>query len=146
MEKTSSPSNTTPPQPNKLEITVLSLQIESVQGNVEQTFVQKVHPLIMEKVGKPVDVVVLPECALTGYDFPDKSQVLTLAEVSGKGPQYEYAKQIAVTLGAYVAMGYIEKHADKEGSLKCLSCQTWCTTVVTCWTDKGTSCTTTGRS
>jgi protein N-terminal amidase len=97
-----------------LELSILCLQIESAYGKIDETFEQKVLPLITSHQGKPVDVVVLPECALTGYDFADKTQVLPLAEACGQGKQYEYAKQIALALNAYVAMGYIEKENDPE--------------------------------
>jgi len=94
-----------------LDIKVLAVQFDGHRGEVERTF-QKVLGLVKPHVGKEIDVVVLPECALVGYTFAGKANVLPLAEVCCKGQQFEKAKELALLLKAYVVMGYIEKGAE----------------------------------
>lgn len=97
-----------------LSIKALCIQIDGLRGQVQQNFQHRVLPEVKKHLGKPIDIVVLPECALSGYDFPSKQDILPFAEECGKGPQFEACKTVATTLNAYTAMGYVERGTGAE--------------------------------
>jgi protein N-terminal amidase len=102
----------------RLKISAVSIQIDGVRGQVEANFEAKVLPQLKKHEGKPIDIVVLPECALSGYSFKSKEEVMPISEVCGKGPQFRACKTVATTLNAYTVMGYIERgEGAEEGHL-----------------------------
>lgn len=56
-----------------------------------------------------VDLLVLPELALSGYDFVDRGELAALAEPLGQGPSSELATRLSRALGASVVVGYPER-------------------------------------
>lgn len=98
-----------------ISISTLCVQFDSVYGDVDKSTV-KLMAMIDKYAGKSIDIVVLPECCLTGYAFPDRQSMVHLAEVIGKGRQFDVCKQIALITNAYVALGYIELEDYSEGS------------------------------
>ncbi|KAJ5109311.1 Carbon-nitrogen hydrolase [Penicillium angulare] len=54
------------------------------------------------------DVLVLPELALTGYNFPSLDAIKPHLEPAGTGPSAEWARQTAKRLGCKVCVGYPE--------------------------------------
>lgn len=97
-----------------LEISTLAVQYCPVQGDIVAS-TEKVLSMINKYQGAAIDVVVLPECALTGYSFKDRQAMQHLAEVQGKGPQFEACRKIAKLLNSYVAMGYMERESEASG-------------------------------
>ena len=72
---------------------------------------------------KPVDVIVLPELALTGYDFLEEyERVFNLSEESplnsSAGLTFEYSRQLATEFHSYVAIGYIERERMSDDCLR----------------------------
>lgn len=64
---------------------------------------------------KPVDVpslVVLPELALTGYNFESPESIKPFKEVSGQGSTAKWALTMAKELNSYVCIGYPEKVSE----------------------------------
>lgn len=55
-----------------------------------------------------VDLLVLPEMALTGYMFPTPEAVSPFLEPAGKGPTSQLAVELASRLSCYVVAGYPE--------------------------------------
>lgn len=104
-----------------IEISLLVVQFEGIRGDIDSTFSEKVWPLLNPLYEKktPLDIIVLPECALTGYTFKERADMEGLAEVKGQGKQFEKAKEIAIKMNSYVAMGYIEKGPESADSSPC---------------------------
>lgn len=106
---------------SNLTIKSLLVQYSPEHGNVQKS-AEKVLGMLQEFEGKDIDVVVLPECALTGYCFKDRSQMQHLAEIKGSGEQFKTCVKIAKLLNAYVAMGYIERDSEADDSKLFNSC------------------------
>lgn len=59
--------------------------------------------------GLRADLLVLPELALSGYDFPDRAALAPLSEPFGEGPAAALAGDLAAATGATVVLGYAER-------------------------------------
>ncbi|KAL2818460.1 carbon-nitrogen hydrolase [Aspergillus cavernicola] len=59
-----------------------------------------------------LDILVLPELALTGYNFPSLAAIKPYTEPSGQGPSATWARQTAKRLGCKVCVGYPEHELD----------------------------------
>ena len=55
-----------------------------------------------------LDLLVLPELAFTGYNFPNKDAIARVLEMRGGGPSTRWAMQTARKLRCTVAVGYPE--------------------------------------
>lgn len=110
------------PQPFKdkvdhIPISIITVQLQSILGDPIATYEQKVKKFLEPHKGKPIDLIVLPELALTGYDFlEDYEKVFSLSEIQGEEKandnaktHYQMAKEISLEYGAYVAIGYPER-------------------------------------
>ncbi|PKX97063.1 putative protein N-terminal asparagine amidohydrolase [Aspergillus novofumigatus IBT 16806] len=64
------------------------------------------------------DLLVLPELALTGYNFPSLEAIRPFLEPAGKGASASWARETATRLRCKVCVGYpeIEVAADGESS------------------------------
>ncbi|OOF92742.1 hypothetical protein ASPCADRAFT_8378 [Aspergillus carbonarius ITEM 5010] len=60
------------------------------------------------------DVLILPELALTGYNFPSLEAIKPFLEPVGQGPSARWAQQTARRLQCKVCVGYPEIHRAKE--------------------------------
>ncbi|KAJ5145999.1 uncharacterized protein N7515_000563 [Penicillium bovifimosum] len=60
------------------------------------------------------DVLVLPELALTGYNFPSLKAIQGYAEPAGKGLSANWARETAKRLRCKVCIGYPEIERDLE--------------------------------
>lgn len=65
-----------------------------------------------------IDILLLPEMALTGYTFKDRNDIRDCSEESGKGKQFNFLSQLAQKLGCYVFAGYPEIHISKEDNVE----------------------------
>lgn len=99
-----------------LNLYFVALQYECFLGDPKRTYEEKVKKLLEAHAGKKIDVIVLPECSLTGYDFESKELVIPLAEECTKGDHFKWCQEIATTYNSHVVMGYIEKGV-KEGEV-----------------------------
>ena len=95
-----------------LKLNILCIQMGGVRGDIENNYKSIVVPMLDSNNGKPIDIIVLPECSMVGYTFDHKKDVVQYGEVCGKGIQYDICKDISTRMNAYVAMGYIEKGDD----------------------------------
>lgn len=56
-----------------------------------------------------IDVLMLPEMALTGYTFADRDDIRDVCEeADGTGRQFKFLSKIATKLGCYVFAGFPE--------------------------------------
>ncbi|KAJ6070200.1 hypothetical protein N7467_010319 [Penicillium canescens] len=67
------------------------------------------------------DVLVLPEMALTGYNFPSLEAITPYLETFGDGPSSLWARETAKRLQCMVCVGYpeIEKDPQNSGQTTC---------------------------
>ena len=95
--------------PKSQEISVLLLQFKPVFKNPEESM-KKASELI-SKYSKEhkIDIVLLPEMAFTGYDFNSKEEIDPFLEMNNSGATYEWCKEQAKRLEAYVCCGYPER-------------------------------------
>ncbi|KAA6411865.1 MAG: carbon-nitrogen hydrolase [Lasallia pustulata] len=60
-----------------------------------------------------IDLLVLPELAFSGYNFPSLEAITPFLEPRAHGPSAEWARGVAAWLGAVVVVGYPEKGAGE---------------------------------
>lgn len=100
---------------------VVSVQPSIVLGKPELN--QEHIKYLLEPIrNRLIDMIILPEMAITGYVFPEKKGMHDLAEVCGQGPQFAFFAQLAVEYKAYVFAGYPERVSDTEyyNSMYCI--------------------------
>lgn len=107
----------------ELKICSLVVQYCPIRGDIKGSS-EKVLNLLKQYEGKPIDIMVLPECALTGYSFPGRKDMEHMAEIKREGPQFEFVKRLALQFKCYVAMGYMERETINPGSLLLIRFQT----------------------
>ena len=61
-----------------------------------------------------IDIVLLPEMALTGYIFDTQSDIEPYLEIYNNGETYNFCSAISQRLNCYVFCGYPEKTVDKS--------------------------------
>ncbi|KAI9372545.1 carbon-nitrogen hydrolase [Aspergillus egyptiacus] len=59
-----------------------------------------------------LDILILPELALTGYNFPSLTAIKPYVEPTGQGPSATWARETARRLRCKVCVGYPEIHND----------------------------------
>ncbi|OJJ48273.1 hypothetical protein ASPZODRAFT_61985 [Penicilliopsis zonata CBS 506.65] len=94
---------------------IATLQFSPALGDLEGN-ISRANALLERDRGKleRLDVLVLPELAFTGYNFPSKEAIRPYLEGEGQGRTAEWAKETARRLGCKVCVGYAEI-ADGEG-------------------------------
>ncbi|EKV12555.1 Protein NH2-terminal asparagine amidohydrolase, putative [Penicillium digitatum] len=60
------------------------------------------------------DILVLPELAMTGYNFPSLEAIMPYLEPAGDGPSASWAREIARHLRCKVCVGYPEIEKDAQ--------------------------------
>ncbi|PYH88192.1 hydrolase, carbon-nitrogen family protein [Aspergillus ellipticus CBS 707.79] len=60
------------------------------------------------------DVLILPELALTGYNFPSLEAIRPFLEPAGHGPSARWARETAARLQCKVCVGYPEIETDDK--------------------------------
>lgn len=79
-------------------------------GNVEANR-RKVAERLREAAGRGAQLVIFPECALTGYCFESLKEAVTFAEPVD-GPSVNTIAEACLETGAYAVVGFIEKDAQ----------------------------------
>ncbi|KAL4784622.1 carbon-nitrogen hydrolase [Aspergillus varians] len=112
---------------------IATVQIASRLGDVEGNIKRADGLLKGAGVGRPgqaaaavgieeakLDILVLPELAFTGYNFPSLEAIKPFLEPSGKGPSAAWACRTARRLGCKVCVGYpeVEVEVDQYGESK----------------------------
>ncbi|KAH8702383.1 carbon-nitrogen hydrolase [Talaromyces proteolyticus] len=62
------------------------------------------------------DILVLPEMAFSGYNFPSLQAIKPYLEIQNEGPSAEWAKRTALRLKCKVCVGYPEVFREKSTS------------------------------
>lgn len=98
-----------------MKIRVAAVQLNSLIGNVEENASRALK--MLEKTFSPTqpkpDLIVLPEMALTGYNFKSPQHVSPFLEKVGAGRSYEFGKSLAQKWNCLTLIGYPEKLDEK---------------------------------
>lgn len=91
----------------------MSLRIAAVQLapqlSERNLNLKRAWELIDTSLGKnAVDLVVLPELALTGYNFKDRNHITPVLEQKGKGFSYDFARDVSKKFNCVTVIGYPE--------------------------------------
>jgi protein N-terminal amidase len=90
------------------------VQFSPVHGDVGASIARADALLARLDASCGFDVVVLPECACTGYTFRDAAHVRPLAERCGAGRTHAWCAALAARLQALVVCGYVEEAEDGQ--------------------------------
>ncbi len=91
-----------------------AVQFESMPGDKEANF-RKVEAFVDEAVALGVQLIVFPECCLTGYWFIrnlSEEQLAALAEPVPDGPSTQRLIALAKASGVTIGAGLVESDAD----------------------------------
>ena len=91
------------PAPFRLAAVQMDVAFGAVAENLE-----RLQGKAREAVGSGAQLVVFPECALTGYCFESRDEAEEVAETRN-GPAALEVEALCRELGAYVVYGYIER-------------------------------------
>jgi protein N-terminal amidase len=86
---------------------IACLQFATTVGDLENN-IRKADTVLAEKPPGPLDLLVLPELALTGYDFPDLAAIQPFLESTASGTSTKWALDTARRLNCLVTVGYPE--------------------------------------
>lgn len=93
------------------KVKIAGVQMDPKIGAVKENLAK-----IMERTGTAAangaNLVVFPECALTGYMFTSRTEAIPFAE-SIPGPSTEKLAALCRELGVYLVAGMLEKERDK---------------------------------
>ncbi|KAF3482515.1 N-terminal amidase [Arthroderma uncinatum] len=86
-------------------------RLGDVEGNIRRAdvLIGKLERMLQgNDKSKGLDLLVLPEMAFSGYNFPSLKAVRPYLEPSEAGPSARWARSVAQKLGSVVAVGYPE--------------------------------------
>jgi predicted amidohydrolase len=91
--------------------TIACAQIDCVLGN-PQTNLQKIISTIRSAAERDAQLIMFPECALTGYAYNSLDEAIPFAEPID-GPSSQAVAEVCRETGAYAVAGFIEADGDK---------------------------------
>lgn len=99
-----------------MRLRIAAVQLNSILGNVEEniTKVTKMLEQAFPSAKPKPDLIVLPEMALTGYNFKSPEHVQPFLETLGTGKSYEFAKMVSQRWNCMTLLGYPEKYEKDE--------------------------------
>lgn len=72
-------------------------------------------PSVASRPATEIDLLVLPELAFSGYNFPSLSAIRPYLEPTAAGPSTQWAKRVAHEYGCVVTVGYPELFTHHPG-------------------------------
>jgi protein N-terminal amidase len=99
---------------------IATLQFAPKLGAVEQN-IQRANTLLSSSrhvQHGQLDLLILPELAFSGYNFPNLEAITPFLEPTAKGISTRWAAETARRLGCYVMVGYPETATAIEGGSK----------------------------
>lgn len=95
-----------------MKLTIAAVQLNSVIGQIEAN-IKRASRIIQlgfsKNNGHSPDLIVLPELAITGYNFRDKAQIEPYLEVKGEGKSYNFGRHLSEEYHCHTLIGYPEK-------------------------------------
>jgi 5-aminopentanamidase len=95
---------------SNLQIPVAGVQMDVMIGDTD-TNVDNMERWLNDERTKAAQLVVFPECAVSGYCFESKAEGMFVAE-SIPGPSTDRLTQLAKQHGKFLAFGMLEKSGD----------------------------------
>ena len=89
-----------------MKLKIACVQINPKIGHVESN-IKKIQQILGKLHG--VDLVMLPEFAITGYNFPDRKAIEPYLEFTTSGRSTQLAKEILTKFECFTMIGYPEK-------------------------------------
>lgn len=89
-----------------MKLRVACVQFNPILGKVEAN-IAKVRSLLVDSK-KEIDLLVLPELSLTGYNFKSPQDIQSYLEVSETGPSFLLAKELSQKFQCTTVIGYPE--------------------------------------
>lgn len=93
-------------------VTVATVQFEPVVGESDRNLAA-IDRLVKAAKAEGADIVVLPELAVSGYNFIDAEEVRGLSGAVPGGPGAEVLCQLAAELSIYLISGVAERDGDQ---------------------------------
>jgi predicted amidohydrolase len=91
------------------KVKALLCQISPFHKDKERTVERVRKSLQIYNPSSKLDILLFPEIAFVGYNFANPQDALPHAVYPDQGIDFEFAREIATRLEAYVGFGYIEK-------------------------------------
>lgn len=88
-----------------MKLRIAGVQYNPVLGSVERN-IQKIH-LLLTTLNRPIDLLVLPELAVTGYNFKSPAEIKPFLETQS-GRSYNLARELASKYKCTTIIGYPE--------------------------------------
>lgn len=92
----------------RIAVVQLNPQIGQVSSNVSRAW-SLIHRLKETTHGKPPDLVVFPEFALTGYNYHSRDHILPYATAQNDGQSFRMAQEVSRLFNCYTVIGYPER-------------------------------------
>ncbi|KAM9896718.1 hypothetical protein OXX79_007315 [Metschnikowia pulcherrima] len=90
-----------------MKLRIACLQFNPILGRVDQNVAKINH--MMSRFNKDIDLLVLPELAVTGYNFPSNKEIEPFLEISGEGASFRVASELSRKFSCTTVIGYPEK-------------------------------------
>ena len=93
---------------------IACLQFNPTLGAVKQN-IDRANAILEASKPSQLNLLVLPELAFTGYNFPSLEAIKPYLEPTSAGPTTQWAIETAWRYGCNVTVGYPEIHTDSTG-------------------------------
>lgn len=95
-----------------MSIRIAAVQLAPQVANLERN-VKRAWEIVDTFLGtKKVDLVVLPELALTGYNYSTREHITPFLEPMGSGKSYQFASEVSKKFNCVTVVGYPELTSD----------------------------------
>jgi len=96
--------------PAELVVRVAAIQLDVKLGDKAGNL-EKIQSYAREAADQDADLVVFPECAVTGYVMESREEAMEYAEPAD-GPVAQAAAELSRELGIHLVYGYLERDGD----------------------------------
>lgn len=94
-----------------MKLRVACVQLNARLGKVDSNVAKVKH--LLSTVKKEIDLILLPEFAVTGYNFPSRDDIEPYLSKAGAGPSASLARELSDKYKCFTVIGYPEKHEEK---------------------------------
>lgn len=96
-----------------MHLRIATVQTNAVVGQVKSN-TANISKLVAQAVNKnPLDILLLPELALTGYNFKSPAAIEPFLEPTSAGVSTDFARQLSKKYNCFTMIGYPEKAQSK---------------------------------
>ncbi|QPG72733.1 hypothetical protein FOA43_000034 [Brettanomyces nanus] len=102
-----------------MKLRIAAVQLNPIIGHVEDNCRRAVQIIEMAfKSRQPPDLIILPELALTGYNFRNREHINPYLELKGQGRSYKLGRQLSEKYHCHTLLGYPEKSRLSSNDFK----------------------------